>query len=389
MTIYSHSRLSTFEQCKYKYKLKYIDKVKVDVPTTVEAFMGGLVHKALEKLYLDLKYQKKTSLPELLDFYNALWQKEWTDDILVVKKEYDADNYRLMGEQYISMYFNHYTPFDDMVVLGLETQDRLVLPDGNDYHVRIDKLGCIGNTYFVCDYKTNATLKDQVGADEDRQLAMYAVWVHQTFPDAKRVVLKWHMLAFDKEITSERTQEQLRSLQLETVAKIKELEACAEFPTSVSKLCDYCVYKSICPAWKHEADLQAKAPEMIKDDDGVKLVDKYSTLHAQASQIEKELEDLKTKLVAFASAKGITAVFGSNNKANIKAYDFYSFPPKAERGYVDDLIRKNKLWEHLSELDTRKLTRALKEHTLPPELAREIESVVKKKELFRVSLVKR
>jgi len=49
MTSYSHSRLGTFQQCRYKYKLQYIDKVKVDIPTTIDAFMGALVHKALEK----------------------------------------------------------------------------------------------------------------------------------------------------------------------------------------------------------------------------------------------------------------------------------------------------------------------------------------------------
>jgi hypothetical protein len=41
MTCYSHSRLSTFEQCRYKYKLHYIDKVKVDVPTPVENKSGA------------------------------------------------------------------------------------------------------------------------------------------------------------------------------------------------------------------------------------------------------------------------------------------------------------------------------------------------------------
>ncbi len=69
MTTYSHSRLSTFENCKYKYKLQYIDKIKVDVPTTVEAFMGDLVHQTLEKLYTDLKFQKLNTLKGLLKFY--------------------------------------------------------------------------------------------------------------------------------------------------------------------------------------------------------------------------------------------------------------------------------------------------------------------------------
>ena len=36
MTVYSHSRLSTFEQCPYKYKLQYIDKVETEVAESCE-----------------------------------------------------------------------------------------------------------------------------------------------------------------------------------------------------------------------------------------------------------------------------------------------------------------------------------------------------------------
>ena len=72
MTCYSHSRISTFEQCKYKYKLQYIDRVKVDIPTTIECFMGDMVHQALEKLYSMLKFQKTMSIEEVIIFYNTL-----------------------------------------------------------------------------------------------------------------------------------------------------------------------------------------------------------------------------------------------------------------------------------------------------------------------------
>ena len=50
MTIYSHSRLSTFEQCALKFKFKYLDKVETDIEQTVEAFLGDFVHRALEKI---------------------------------------------------------------------------------------------------------------------------------------------------------------------------------------------------------------------------------------------------------------------------------------------------------------------------------------------------
>src|SRR3989344_4656528 len=179
MTTYSHSKLSTFEQCRYKYKLHYIDKVKVEVSTTVEAFMGDIVHQTLEKLYKDLKFQKINSLKKLLALFNEKWNKQWTNDVLIVKKEYGQDNYKKMGEKYITDYYNHYAPFDQITILGIETQDRIELPDGNHYHIRIDKFGCKKDVYYVCDYKTNVNIKDQEEADNDRQLAMYSIWVKQ------------------------------------------------------------------------------------------------------------------------------------------------------------------------------------------------------------------
>ena len=66
MTCYSHSRIFTFEQCRYKYKLQYIDRVKVDVPNTVECFMRDLVHRTLEKLYNDLKFEKQNTKEDCL-----------------------------------------------------------------------------------------------------------------------------------------------------------------------------------------------------------------------------------------------------------------------------------------------------------------------------------
>ena len=45
MTIYSHSRLSTFEQCPKKFKYKYLDKLKPEIEKTIETHLGSAVHK--------------------------------------------------------------------------------------------------------------------------------------------------------------------------------------------------------------------------------------------------------------------------------------------------------------------------------------------------------
>ena len=50
MTLYSHSRLSTFENCPLKFKYTYIDKIETGIEESIEAFLGSRVHEALEKL---------------------------------------------------------------------------------------------------------------------------------------------------------------------------------------------------------------------------------------------------------------------------------------------------------------------------------------------------
>lgn len=383
MACYSHSRISTFEQCKYKYKLQYIDKVEVEVPTTVEAFMGDLVHQTLEKLYSDLKYQKINTLQELLVFFNNLWQKEWTDDILIVKEELTANNYRKMGEQYISMYYEHYTPFNQMTILGLETQDKMALSDGSHYHVRIDKLGCVGNTYFVCDYKTNSRMKDQSEADSDRQLAMYSIWVKDRFKDAKKVILLWHMLAFDKEVISERSNNELEKLHQEVVSRIKEIETCEEYPTNVSSLCDYCVYKSLCPSFKHEAELEEKKPEEFKDDDGVKLVDEYSEIDAKLKSLESQKEEIRKRLIEFAKQKEINMVYGSNKKASVKEYLKVVYPE--DKTQIIDLLKKKGLYEEMSMLCYPKLNSKI----LKNEIDFEVAGLTDCEKDYRISLSKK
>jgi ATP-dependent helicase/DNAse subunit B len=48
--IYSHSRLSSFEDCAKKFEYRYVLKLKRDTES-IEGFVGKQVHKVLERLY--------------------------------------------------------------------------------------------------------------------------------------------------------------------------------------------------------------------------------------------------------------------------------------------------------------------------------------------------
>ena len=354
MATYSHSRLSTFEQCSLKYKYAYIDKVETEIVRTVETFMGDLVHQTLEKLYKDLKFQKLNELKDLIHFYNDLWKKHWVDGILIVKDDYTEDNYRLMGEKMISDYYKHYHPFDQTRTIGLETQEFLDLNDKYKIHVRIDRLASPEEgVYEIHDYKTNSHLKTQEQLDQDRQLAVYAMGVKKMFPDAKEVVLVWHFLAFDKEMRSYRTPEQLDNLKKEILSLISKVESETEFSPSPSALCDYCEFKTICPLWKHLYSLEDKSPEEFKADEGVVLVDKYAELKEKEKKLQEEISEVSEKIRSFAEFFSVRKVYGSSNTVTVWSKEAMKFPGKNDvtREKFVDALKALNLYERFVDVD--------------------------------------
>ena len=385
MAVYSHSKISSFEQCPKKYKFEYIDKIEPEIETTIEAFMGDLVHRTLEKLHKDNLFQKSNSKEDLLKFYNDLWEKEFSKDIKIVKKDFNEENYRRMGEKFISDYYERFFPFNQITILGLETQDKLVLPDGNKWHVRIDKLACDreGN-YYVCDYKTSLRMKQQEEADSDRQLAMYSIWVKDKFKDAKSVKLVWHMLAFNKEVISERTSEQLEKLQKEVVEIIKKIENEKEFPTNPSSLCDYCGFRHVCPSFKHLIEIEAKKElKKIDEDEGVKIVNKLAEIKRRKAELEDEEEKLKTELVLFAKERGVDLVYGTTAKASVKKYEKIVLPE--DKNEIINILKKKNLWEEFSTINYSKLSSSIKNNKLDKEILKKI----KIEDDWRIFLTKR
>lgn len=391
MTTYSHSRVSTYENCPYQYKLHYIEKIEVDIPTTIEPFMGDIVHQSLENLYRRKKFKQRISKETLIKFYRDLWDKEYSEDILIVKEELDATNYKKMGEKFLSDYYDRMHPFEQITILGLETQDRMTLSDGNQWHVRIDKLGCDdkGN-YYICDYKTNARMKDQEEADSDRQLAMYSIWVKDKFKDAKSVKLIWHMLAFNKDAVSERTDKQLKELQENVINIIKEIEKATKegnFPRKQSGLCDYCVYKEQCPSFKHEFDIdKLETIKEFKKDEGVQLVDEFSNIKTKLSEFKKQEDEFRENLIKYAKQFGIDIVYGSNMKCSVKEIDKIVMPEdEEEKAKFIKLMKDLGVYEECSMVCYPKLNSKI----LKGEIKQEIRDAVDIVKDFRLSLSKR
>jgi len=390
MPTFSNSRLSTYEQCPLKYKYQYIDRIKVEETKTVEAFMGSCVHEALEKLYRDLKLQKRNTQEDLLKFYNDLWAKNWSDEIKIVRKEYTADNYRKTGEKCIADYYNKYAPFKERV-LGIETVEYLNLdPEGEfKWNVRMDRLDYAGEgKYEIHDYKTAGYLPKQEQADEDRQLALYSLWVKENFKDAENVELVWHYLAFDRELRSERTAEQLENLREETLQAVKKVVSAKEFPANESNLCNWCEYKNICPKWAHLFKVEALPPKEFQEEDGVKLVDELSVLSAQKKDLEEKIEAVKQDIIDYAKQLGAEVVFGSDKKATVSISKSIAFPAKhtAEREELISLLKQEGLWGEVEDLDIFALKKIVQSREWDEDILKKLEKYQEEKTSAGVSL---
>lgn len=252
MTVYSHSRLETFESCPLKYKFRYIDKI--EKPTQgVEAFVGNRVHEALKKLYDDLLGGKRNTVEELLGFYSERWKAEWGSNVTIVAAGRTPKFYFDYGAQCVRAYYQKYQPFDQSVTLGTEERIDFVLDDGGAYAMMgyVDRVAKREDgTFEIHDYKTSRWVPTQAEANASRQLGLYQIGVRTRWNPAGRVELVWHYLAHGVTLRSARSPEQLVRLCEATSKLIERIEATKNFEPHKSKLCDWCEYKPDCPVWK-------------------------------------------------------------------------------------------------------------------------------------------
>ena len=250
MAIYSHSRLSTFEQCALKYKYKYIDNLAPDYEQSIEAFLGNKVHEALQLIYNCDK--QKINLDELIKYYVESWNRDYNEKIKIIKDNIKAENYFNNGIRHLINYFLKNYPFKDNTIA---TEKKIYVNLDSEGFYKI--LGYIDrlvhhketNIFEIHDYKTGA-LKSQLELDKDRQLALYSIGIKETFDNVSDIHLIWHFLNYSEKRTSRRTQEQLEKLKEEIIILIKKIESTINFAPNPSSLCKWCEFRSYCPVIK-------------------------------------------------------------------------------------------------------------------------------------------
>ncbi len=252
--IYSHSRLSTFEDCPKRFEYRYVLKIPTETEG-IEAFVGKRVHEILERLYQAAQRGQVPSLEKVLYRYHRLFEEGYdAERVRIVREGTPVEFYRQTGERCLTTYYRRHYPFDGDETLGIEQRVTFALDEKREYRFQgiIDRLvRARDGTIEIHDYKTSRRAATQKQVDADRQLALYQIGLAERFSD-QPFRLVWHYLQQDRQLTSTRTPEQLHHLSEDTMSVVDRITSESEFKPRRSALCDWCEYNDRCPIYPKE-----------------------------------------------------------------------------------------------------------------------------------------
>ena len=233
---FSYSRVSGFAQCPYKWKLRYIDKLKTIPSTDADnaLYLGLALHKGIEE-------GVEAGLEEYKSHYNIL-----TDENI---------NYLMQLEYQIPRVIE-------------------LLPEGGEHELQLDTdefIGFIdyvhGNTLY--DFKFSNNIANYL---ESPQLSIYKHYLEQIRPDLKidklvyvfvpKINIRQKHKAKPPETLQEfrkRLQEHLEASEIKFVEvpfskeSITQFQECCQllkdvkdFPKNQTRLCNWCEYQEYC-----------------------------------------------------------------------------------------------------------------------------------------------
>ncbi len=391
MPVYSHSQLSTFEDCPLRYKFKYVDRIE-RAERSVEAFLGSIVHRSLQKLYEDLSYEKLNSVEDILEYYQAEWRRCWSREIRIVREGLSADNYRDYGARCIRDYYERNLPFTQNRTLATELHLVFSLDAEKRYRMQgfVDRVALRADgVYEIHDYKTSNTLPDRARLEMDRQLPLYQIGLQARWPEAEQVELVWHYLGFAATVVSSRTADQLRELARRTMERIDEVEACKDFPPLKSRLCDWCEYRAQCPLWKHVVEVESLPAGVMAEDSGVRLATAYAETKSQLDGLRQRLESLREELLEFSRRNQVDVIQGQGVRVSVSRREQLKLPPADDvaRAEVEEFIRSIDRWDEASELSDNRLGKIIEEKGWPAARLDRLRALLRKREVtvLRVS----
>lgn len=244
----SPSRASDFKRCPQLFKYKSIERLPE--PTTVYQARGTAAHAALEGLY-DMDPAERT--PEALyDLFRSVWsqmrhEEEYADLFADVAEE------RAWGVATMGLLRNYFAVEDPTAIIPMERElDLTEELDGMRIRGILDRMDeTPDGELVILDYKTGKAPPQRFAEEAFFAMKIYAVLIrHRTGRTPKELRLLY--LTGPNLLTRAVDDAMLDAMAAEMRGLWDAINAAIandDFPTRTSRLCDWCYFKPICPAF--------------------------------------------------------------------------------------------------------------------------------------------
>lgn len=253
METLSPSRASDFKVCPQLFKFRAVERLPE--PTTSYQARGTTAHLALERLY-DLPAPVRTP-QALVD----LFREAWTE--LRGTQEFDGlfasiEEERRWGVESLTLLHNYFALEDPSRVAPLD-RERDMVEDLGGITIRgiLDRIDELPDgSLVITDYKTGKAPPEQYAISAFFALKIYALLVRNQMgltPAEVRLLyldgpVMYTLAVDDQQLDA--MDKQLRAL-WQAIDRALERD---EFPARPGRLCDWCAFRDLCPAWA-EKDL--------------------------------------------------------------------------------------------------------------------------------------
>ncbi len=243
----SPSRVNDFSNCPQLYKFRAIDQIPE--PISLDAERGTLVHSVLEELFESPAPLR--TLARALEILPTSWEAQIEAKSALQESEIDLKEWLDRAASLLTTYFSleepaSFEPTSRELHLEMDLSEDIYL------HGFIDRLDIAGTGEVrIVDYKTGKAPKPGWEEKALFQLRIYALiyWrIHGVLPHRLQLMY----LGDGQLLRSAPTVSQLENTEKKLLAIADEIFTALEtgqWRPRPSKLCDWCSFKAICPAF--------------------------------------------------------------------------------------------------------------------------------------------
>lgn len=242
----SPSRAGDFKLCPQLFKFKAIDKI--ETPPTVYQARGTTAHLALQRLFDEPKHDRTPD--HLYDLFRSAWlelkDQEFPRLFSTVEEE------REWGIESLSILANYFGVEDPTTFDPLDRELDMTQALG-PLTIRgiLDRMEDRPEGLVITDYKTGKAPPERYAIPAFFALKIYALLIRERTgrtPAALRLLYLNGPTVYQIPVSDGQLDAMERQLQALWDAINRAIES-GNFPPRPSRLCDWCQYRNICPAF--------------------------------------------------------------------------------------------------------------------------------------------